>query len=158
MKRNRAVLCIAMITLAAAMPAAAAVHAHENAAHGATARLTLDQGRKWATDEPLRHHMGEIRDALASHSRAILSGALDDAQAHALGAQIEARVASIVADCRLPPGADANLHLVVADLLRAADTLQGRTSRKPQQGTALATRATQMYATYFDHPGWKPVH
>jgi hypothetical protein len=46
----------------------------------------------------------------------------------------------------------------VADLVQAADILQGRTKLKPQRGTAVATRATQMYATYFDHPGWTPVH
>ena len=73
----------------------------------------------------------------------------DDAGAECLADLVE---------CRLPPAADANLHIVVADLVHAADVLQGRTKMKPQRGTAIASRATEMYATYFDHPGWKPVH
>ena len=158
MKRNAALLLCIGLALGAA-PALATIHSHEShdSAHG-TAKLTFDHGRKWATDEPLRRHMGDIRDALALKSRAILDGSVSDAEAKALGAHIESRVAAIVTDCKLPPAADANLHLVVADLVRAADILQGRTKQKPQQGTAVATRATQMYATYFDHPGWQPVH
>jgi hypothetical protein len=164
MKRSTAILSIAFTTLSLAVPATAAVHSHEPAGHHsaghhpATSRLAFDAGRKWATDEPLRQHMGEIRNALAGQSRAILEGSLSDADAKALGAQIELRVAAIVAECKLPPAADENLHLVVADLVQAAEILQGRTRQKAQRGTALATRATQMYATYFDHPGWRPVH
>jgi hypothetical protein len=157
MKRNAAIFSIALLALGAA-PALANVHSHEPAAHGVPAFLAFDEGRKWATDEALRQRMGEIRDALAGQSRAILAGDLGDQEARALGAQIESRVAAIVTECNLPPAADANLHLVVADLVRAADILQGRTSQKPQRGTAIAVRATQMYATYFDHPGWRPVH
>ena len=157
MKRNAAIFGIALFALGA-VPALANVHSHEPSIHGAPAVLSFDEGRKWATDEALRQRMGEIRDALADQSRAILSGDLGDAEAQALGAKIESRVAAIVTECSLPPAADANLHLVVADLVRAADILQGRTKQKPQRGTAVAVRATQMYATYFDHPGWKPVH
>ena len=158
MKRDIALLCISL-ALGAAAPALATIHSHDQGyTHATTSKLTFDQGRKWATDEPLRRHMGDIRDALALKSRAILDGSVSDAEAKALGAHIESRVAAIVTDCKLPPAADANLHLVVADLVRAADILQGRTKQKPQQGTAVATRATQMYATYFDHPGWQPVH
>lgn len=158
MKRNAALILIS-ITLGGITPVVATVHSHDAASmQGATTRLAFDQGRKWATDEALRQHMGAIRNALAKQSGAILAGSLSDADAHSLGVQIESRVASIVSDCKLPPAADANLHLVVADLVQAADILQGRTNHKPQRGTAIAARATQMYATYFDHPGWAPVH
>ena len=161
MKRIIAAAFTASFILVAA-PAGATTPSHDShAAHGsgaATSRLAFDHGAKWPTEPALREHMGGIRSALAPHSRAILSGSLTDAQAATIGAAIEGRVAAIVADCKLPPEADANLHLVVADLLQAADVLQGRTKMKPQNGTALAVRATQMYATYFDHPGWKPVH
>ena len=154
MKRNAAFF-IVLLALAAA-PALASPHSHGD--HAAPRQLTFDEGRKWTTDEPLRRHMGEIRSALAANSSRILAGKLTDEEARALGAAIEARVAGIVTDCKLPPEADANLHLVVADLVQAADILQGRTKQRAQQGTAIASRATQMYATYFDHPGWTPVH
>jgi hypothetical protein len=157
MKRHAAALLFAIAPLAAA-PAFASPHSHE--AHGAApeARLTLDHGRRWATDEALRRYMGEIRDALAPWSEAILAGKLTNEQALTLGMHIEMKVAAIVADCKLPPEADARLHVVVADLLEAARVMQGQSKREPARGTAQAVRATQMYATYFDHPGWQPVH
>ena len=157
MTRISAVLGIAFVTLGIAVPVLAMPHSDSShAAH--EARLAFDQGRKWATDEPLRRHMGEIRAALSQRSGDILAGRLTDRQAQDLGTLIEARVALIVTDCKLPPEADANLHLIVADLVEAAEILQGRTKQKPQRGTAIAARAAQMYATYFDHPGWKPVY
>ena len=156
MKRSAAAILVAIASLAA-LPATATVHSHES--HGvAPASITLDHGRKWATDEPLRRYMGEIRVALAQRSDDILAGRLAHEQTLALGAQIEAKVAGIVADCKLPPEADANLHIIVADLLQAAEVMQGRTKLPRDHGTAQAVRAVQMYATYFEHPGWQPVH
>jgi hypothetical protein len=156
MKRNLTALCITLLALGAGAPALAAPHSHDE--HAAPSQLSFDHGRKWATDEPLRRHMGEIGSALAAKSPRILARQLTDEEARLLGAAIELRVAGIVTDCKLPPAADANLHLVVADLVQAADVLQGRTKQPPQKGTAIAARATQMYATYFEHPGWKPVY
>lgn len=158
MKRKALALCISLLALGATAPVLASPHSHSHEAQAAPQRLAFDEGRRWATDAPLRRHMEEIGSAIASRSGRILAGKLTDEEARALGAAIEARVAGIVADCKLPPAADANLHLVVADLVQAADILQGRTKEPPQKGTAVAARATQMYATYFDHPNWKPVY
>ena len=156
MKRSAAAILVAFASLAS-LPVIASPHSHES--HGTVpVSITLDNGHKWATDEPLRRHMGEIRAALAQRSGEILAGRLAHEQTLALGALIEAKVAAIVTDCKLQPEADANLHLVVADLLQAAEVMQGRTKRPRDHGTAQAVRATQMYATYFEHPGWQPVH
>ena len=162
MQRHITAICIAIATLAAA-PAFAGPHSHETRApsqeaHGTRDGLTLDNGRKWSSDAALRQHMGDIRDMLSRESQAILAGKLTDEQARALGMHIQVKAAAIITDCNLPPAADANLHLIVADLLEAAEILRGKTGMRPQQGTGKAVRATQMYATYFDHPGWQPVH
>ena len=149
-------LCSTLLVLGAATPVLAGPHSHD--AHASPPQLAFDQGRKWATDEPLRRHMDAIRSAISAHGPRILAGRLSDEEARVLGVAIEGRVAGIVSDCRLPPAADENLHIIVADLVEASDVLQGRTKRRAQQGTAIAARATQMYATYFDHPGWKPVY
>jgi hypothetical protein len=161
MKRTSTALCIAALALGAAIPAyAAGPHLHEahaNAAHPAQDRLSLDQGRKWPTDETLRRYMEEIGVALAQSRDAILRDKLTPEQERALAGTIENRVAAILTDCKLEPQADANLHLIVADLVQAADILQGKAHQPRRSGATLAVRATQMYATYFDHPGWKPV-
>jgi hypothetical protein len=156
-KRTSLATWIALLALGAGMPALASPHVHES--HAAPARLSFDHGRKWATDDALRRHMGEIRDMLARESSAILAGKLTDERSKAMGLAIEAHVAAIVRDCKLEPEADANLHLIVAELVEAADILQGKSSRHwPDRGATKAVRASQMYATYFDHPGWIPVH
>lgn len=122
-----------------------------------TNALRFDEGRKWQGDASLRRYMGEIRDTLALQRSTILSRDLTQEQAAQMGAAIEARVASILTYCNLSDRAAHNMHLVMADLVQAADILQGRARGKPVQGAGIALRAVQMYATYFDHPGWKPV-
>ena len=161
MKRTTAI-CISILAIGAgSVPAFANPHApqeHANAAHPAPAMLTLDQGRKWSTDEPLRRHMGELRTDLARHRDAILADRLTVEQTAALAQAIERRVAAIMTDCNLEPRADANLHLVMADLVQAADILQGKSRLQPREGATRAVRAATMYATYFDHPGWTSIY
>jgi hypothetical protein len=161
MKRTSAALWIAALALGAGIPAyAAGPHSHEahaNAAYPAQDGLSLDQGRKWTTDETLRRYMEEIRASLEQNRDAILSDRLTPEQEKALARTIESRVAAIVTDCKLEPRADANLHLVVAELVQAADILHGKATVERRHGAVRAIRATQMYATYFDHPDWNPI-
>lgn len=160
MKRTAAI-CISLLAIGAgSLPAFANPQAHQghaNAAQPAPANLTLDQGRKWATDAALRRHMGELRADLAQYREAILADRLTPAQSAALAQAIERRVAAIMTDCNLEPRADANLHLVMAELVQAADILQGKAMHEPRKGATRAVRATTMYATYFDHPGFDPI-
>lgn len=153
MKRNLAAAIVAAFAIAA-IPAWAGESHHGHASGNPYAALQLDAGRKWATDEPLRRHMGELRETLATNA----------AQRHpsreqyrALGESVERSVAGIVRDCKLEPRADENLHVVVAELVQAADQLQGKSGEKPARGAARAARALDMYSAHFDHPGWKPV-
>ena len=106
-------------------PALGAAPAHDHAqAAGAPTGLTLDHGRRWTTDAPLRQRMGEIRAFLAPHLAAIHRGTLPAAEYRALGAAVEHTVAAIIAECKLPPEADAMLHLVVADLHLEAHAIE----------------------------------
>lgn len=140
----------------AAAPAALAAETHNHDGHGAT-QLQLDHGKKWATDAPLRQGMGAIRAAIAQNQHAIHKGQLDAAQYQVLGATIEHHVGRIVADCKLPPEADANLHVIVAELVAAADAMQGRADEKPAKGAERAVNALGQYAKHFDHPGFKRI-
>ena len=142
--------------LAVATPAFAA-GAPEHDSHG-TARITLDHGRKWATDEPLRQGMSAIHAELSTRLGAIGTRKLDLAQYRALGDKIESQVGFIVANCKLPPEADANLHVVVADLLAAADGLKAARDTKQGREAALrAVKAAETYAAHFEHPQWRSL-
>ena len=96
-------------------------------AGGAVAQLQLKDGQKWPTDASLRSGMASIRAAFDADHPAIHAGKQTDAQYAALATHIDQQVKSIVANCHLPADADANLHLVIADLLQGvvADARRG---------------------------------
>lgn len=138
-----------------ALPAAAADHHHHD--HGAPAKLQLDQGKKWATDAPLRKGMEALRAELSAKHEAIRKKTMKPEDYALLGGFIEQKVAGIVAECKLEPKADAMLHLVIADLGDAAERLKGKAGSKPVEGAYRAIRALNDYGRHFDHPDWKPV-
>jgi hypothetical protein len=152
----------AMSLLLAATPGIAlAQHDHEahpmHGAGGAVAQLQLNAGQKWPTDAPLRAGMADIRVAFDTDHPAIHAGKQSDAQYAALAERIEQQVKSIVAQCKLPADADANLHLVVADLLQGATFMRGEDgAHSRHDGAALVHGALRAYGQYFDDPAWKP--
>ena len=146
----------AAFTLGANSPVPAAdPHQH---ASGEPTKLSLDHGKKWATDASLRKGMTEIRTALAANLEGIHKRTLTPADYRALGTAVEAQVAFIVAECKLEPAADANLHHIVADLVAGSGAMQGKSATKPAAGAVQTVQAVNRYGQYFDHPGWKALH
>ena len=159
MKLQRSIMTAALAAAFALGGAPAfAADAHDHA-HGAAApaELTLNQGKKWTTDEPLRKRMGEIRTLMAGKIPAIHGGKLSVAEYQALGVAVEQKVGAIVAECKLPPEADAMLHLIVADLVSGADIMQGKAPGNPADGAHRVATAANAYGEYFDDAGWKPL-
>lgn len=159
--RNHALAaCLALLSIG--MPAALAQqdhqHAHEHGASAAAvAQLQLDAGKRWPTDASLRKGMADIHAAFQADHPAIHAGTATDAQYDALAGRIESQVNSIVANCKLPPAADANLHYVVADLLQGISLMRGQdAARTRHDGAALVHGALRAYGQYFDDPDWKP--
>ncbi len=136
----------------------AADHRHADHGHQSPAKLQLDQGKKWPTDEVLRNGMNALRNGFAERIEAVREGTLAAAQYKALGADVQTEVANIVANCKLEPKADAMLHIVIADLLSAADVMQGKTKGSPAAAAQQAVNALNGYGRYFDHPQWKPLN
>lgn len=128
----------------------------EEAAHGPT-RLQLNQGKKWETDAPLRQSMAAMRASMAGKLGAIRKGKLTAEEYQALGDKINAEVGTIVAQCKLAPQADAMLHLVIADLLGAAEVMQGKHKGSQAVAARKALGALNKYGYYFDDPQWKSL-
>lgn len=150
---------IAAAAMAAALggPALAQTDAHD---HGASAphKLALNQGRKWATDEPLRAGMDRIRGLVEPRLGAAHAGKLTPAQYQELAGQVEKEVGGIVASCKLEPKADAMLHLVIADIGAGTDSMAGKDAkRRPALGLVKVAQAVNQYGSHFDHPGFKPI-
>ena len=129
-------------------------HSHESAQPAIT-QLQLDGAHKWPTDASLRSGMAAIHAAFEADHPAIHAGQETDAQYEALAGRIEDQVNSIVANCKLPPAADANLHYVVADLLQAVSLMRGQDPKRMRhEGAALVHGALTAYGKYFDDPAW----
>lgn len=124
--------------------------------HG-SAKLALDHGKKWPTDEPLRKGMETLRMLYAENLMAIHEGKLSNAKYKVLGIQTEKEVGNIVAQCKLTPEADAMLHLIIADMVAGADVMAGKTKGNRRAAAHKVVAALDNYGEYFDHPGWKGV-
>lgn len=162
--RRPSLLVITLATAALGLTngSVGAQHEHEHGhdhdtATAAITNLKLDGGEKWPTDASLRKGMAEIHAAFEADHPAIHAGRQTDAQYDALAARIEAQVNDIVANCKLPPAADANLHYVIADLLQGVGLMRGQDAgRTRHDGATLVHGALRAYGQYFDDPHWKP--
>lgn len=160
MKMSRWFCSLASVAVLAAAPAVHAQHEHEghqmHAGNGALVQnLQLDQGKKWATDASLRAGMANIRTAFDADHPAIHAGKETDEAYAALATRIESEVNQIVAQCKLAPAADAQLHYVVGDLLQGVGLMRGGDASKSRHdGAALVHGALIAYGKYFDDPQW----
>lgn len=120
--------------------------------------LTLNAGQKWATDEHLRKAMGRIRGGMNPSIQDIHRGRLAAPKYAALAKLANDEVGYIVANCKLEPKADAQLHMLIAEILEGADAMAGKSKQVTrQQGAAKVIGALENYGTYFNDPNWKPL-
>jgi hypothetical protein len=136
----------------------ASVHGHEHGAAATTTTLQLNAGKKWGTDAALRQAMGGIRQELAAALHQIHENRLPNKEYDKLAQKVERGVADIVANCKLEPKADAQLHLIVAEMLEGAEKMAGKVKQaKRQSGAVVVIGALEKYGTYFDDAGFKPI-
>ncbi|MDZ5455223.1 hypothetical protein [Azohydromonas lata] len=153
------VTAVATAAMAAALsaPALAQTATHDHSA-ATPHKLTLNQGRKWATDEPLRAGMERIRGLVEPQLRAAHAGKLTPAQYRELATQVQTEVGGIVANCKLEPNADAMLHLVIADIGAGTDAMAGKDAKtRPALGLVKVAESLNQYGSHFDHPGFEPI-
>ena len=148
-------LCLVAQAALAQAPVAADAHAahdHEHGQAGDTG-LSLNAGEPWPTDEPLRRGMLQIRVASAMLTPAFATAQLSQPQSAQLAEAVRLSVNTMIAQCQLPPDADANLHVILGRLLAAAQVLE--TSPLAAEGLPAIQAALQDYGHYFAHPGWQ---
>jgi hypothetical protein len=157
--RMSCLLGAAVLSLAVASASAvAAEHRHDHGHGAAPVKLELNKGRKWETDAPLRRGMENIRNSIDAVHHEIHENKLAAARYAELAKKVSGEVNGIVADCKLEPKADAQLHLVVAEILAGVEAMEGRAKKMKRQAGALKVAgALEKYAAHFDHPGWQPL-
>lgn len=152
--KEAALALSATLLLTGLSGAALAEEHHHSHDHAAQVQLTLDNGKKWATDANLRQAMGRIRDALAAELPAIHSGKATTKQYRKLSRTTHDQVTFMVDHCKLDQKGDAVLHLLLADLIAGADAMAGQDVKAARNGAEKISKALDDYGTYFDHPGW----
>ena len=158
MKTLTTLLAAGAFALSAAVlsPAILAATEHQHGHGEAPVKLQLDHGKKWKTDEPLRRGMTSIRETIHGAPAPLHKGTAKPEAYAEVASRVEADVGRIVKDCKLPPAADAQLHLVIADVIAGADAMKGaKTAKAGQAGLIKVDGALKNYGRYFDHPGWK---
>ena len=127
---------------------------HEHEAMHSNDDLNLqrpDEG-KWASDASLRQGMSELKKAFEPAYGAYRNGEFDAEQASGLADAIEEEINFMIANCRIPADADAELHKLLAAALGAAKSL--RESEHLHEGLHQLHRVLQAYPDYFQHPDW----
>lgn len=147
-----AVLAASLLMSGAAF-AASQSHDHGHG-HAADQQLQLDHGRKWHTDAALRQGMERIRSDFATNLSAIHNDKLTSDQYASLADRINDHVQYIVNNCKLEPKADAQLHIVLGEVMAGTGAMD---DGQREQGAVTLMKALNAYGEHFDHPGWQPV-
>ena len=126
-------------------------HAHHHAAPAAQATAPA---QRYATDAPLRENMAGIREAVGTLEHAE-HAQLDAAQVAALADKVNGHVRTIIAECKLPPEADAALHGIIGGLGQGIAALK---ENPADLGPVAGMRAALAdYARMFDDPAVTPA-
>lgn len=152
--------CTVIAVVASPVTATFAADAHQVDHHHAesSVKLQLNAGKKWETDPPLRLSMAEIRKIFAQNFSAIHSNKLTTKDYADLSKSVRSSVSNIVAQCKLPPAADAQLHVIVGELMLAAELMSGREkSDTARNGAIKVIEALNNYPKYFNDPGFQPL-
>lgn len=142
---------VALAPPAAEVRASADEHAHH---HDASAGMVLQRppgGGNWATDAPLRQGMETIHAALEVAIPTFEKGEMTDSAATALAGVVTGQVQFLVANCQLEPDADAQLHILIGQMLSAAKAMVADAASA--EGVPKLHAAVQLYGDYFEHPG-----
>lgn len=133
---------------------AATTHDHSPTA-GAHA-LELNAGERWTTDAPLRKAMGTLNESMRRALPSIHESTLAEAQYVQLAEQIRQEASYMIANCKLAPEADAQLHLIIGKLLAGADIMAEQPSAR-SDGAVMVIGALSDYASYFADPGFTQI-
>lgn len=141
------------LALALALPQAATAESSHHHHGKAASELKLDHGRKWQTDDALRTGMSSISDLMRAARGDIDARRFTPAQYTTLANGVKAQIDDVIAKCKLPEEADAQLHVVLERMIEGVDAM--RAGKHRRDGAKEVLRGLEMYAHGFDHPGWK---
>lgn len=120
------------------IPALAVAEDDHDHGHEVT-ELSLNNGEKWQIDAPLSLAMNKIRNAMNEQLDGIHANNLPQKKYNALANEVNTQVAYMVENCELEPAADAQLHIIIHDLMEGAEAMQSEAN--PQTGAVKVVGA-----------------
>ena len=123
-----------------------------------SATLELNQGQKWAIDAPLRQGMNAIHGIVAGAIEQIHANQMSASGYQQLTTEINEQLAYIFENCELPADADAQLHIVLANVMHDLEAVEGKAEDKsPSDGVVGIAQMLNSYGDFFDHQGWQAI-
>lgn len=126
-------------------------HAHHEEAQG----MQLNHGQKWEIDKPLALGMQNISEVIHASLDAYHHETFSKEAAQKVSKQINEQVSYLITNCDLAPEADATLHVLIAQLVSAAQNIKAEPLSK--DGIPKAVKALNSYPDYFAHEGWVKI-
>src|SRR5690554_7682659 len=148
-----ALLAIPLGITAGTAMASDATHSHGHEVHGT---MELNQGRSWETDAALRQGMGALHQIVSTGLERAHANALKADEYKKMSGEIMTQFTYIVENCDLEPEADAQLHILLGNIVQGVEIIEGKVSGKQaEDGLISMAQALNSYGSHFDHPSWQ---
>lgn len=85
--------------------------------------LSLNNGKKWATDKALRTNMSSVHKDLKKILEKAKSNKVAISDYQLFGKNLNDNINNIFKNCKLEPKADVQLHIIMAEFLKASKEL-----------------------------------
>jgi len=147
--------CLLLLGTAVTASTIASEHAHSHEQASTHQKIQLDQGKKWPIDASLHIGMSKIKASIEESISEIHHKQFSEAQYKALAGKVDAQLAYLFEHCKLPADADAQLHILLLDIMQASRQMQS--SDNPRSGAITTIKALQKYPHYFDDKDWQAL-
>lgn len=147
--------CLLLLGTTVTTSVVASEHDHKHEQDSTHQTIQLDQGKKWPIDASLHIGMSKIKASIEESISEIHHKKFTDAQYKSLAGKIDAQLIYLFENCKLPKDADAQLHILLFDIMQASEQMQS--SDNPRAGAITTIKALQKYPRYFDDKDWQAL-
>ena len=148
--------CLLLIGTTVTTSVVASEHDHNHEQASTHQTIQLNQGEKWPIDASLHIGMSEIKNSIEDNIAEIHHKKFTNLQYKSLAGKIDDQLAYLFENCKLPAGADAQLHILLFDIMQASKQMQS--SDNPRAGAITTIKVLQKYPHYFDDKEWQALH
>lgn len=129
-------------------------HSHSESDKTHNTEFKLNNGKKWATDLPLRQSMKKVSELMTNNISRIHNNKMSDSDYKNLSQKISVQTKNIFKNCKLSPKADEQLHKLLVPILKAEKVFLGTDKSLNKHDAAMAVmKSLDNYRKYFNHKG-----